>query len=756
VDLGTLLAPDDRVLDVGVAGPDVAEDLAARGVTRYLGLTDDDLDAVRRDAGPLAGRFHPLGMLASPTKLSADLVILRRAVAPLVWSLFSRPTVRLVAVERGGRRPGAGSEARLAARLGGRGRRVRRLGRYTCGGSTFDVYHVTLKRRRPTPRHYLSPVTGVSGFAEQLARAGVRYAVLRWFEDLPELEPGEDLDLLVADEDVEAVQEILADEPGLIPVDLYSVSGLSGSAFRNAAYFPPTLARGLLDRSVPHPSGFRVPAPLDHLHSMAYHAVYHKGASSGLDGSSTTTPEHDYPTVLRNIAEQVGAPTASSLAEMDEYLASVGWRPPEDTLRRLSPTNDWVARTFFDAGAAATSDLPELAVFLIRERALDHTSLEELTSVLDYSGFEVVVCERLSAAGAERCVDQARGGNWGRGPFPTSGGPPAAIIVAVHYRPKRPDQATLTRHPHLTNVTVHKAKDRMRRLIARRVPREERFNAVHSSDNEIDAWQYVEMGLPERVDAVRSLVTQRRQLYRELTATGQVLSRGRRSVVARHGDRVRKTFYPAFTRYADREIRAFTTLHPLIPEVPEILDHGEDWFEVPYFENSLSDRGRDELLPLGVLRQMVRVLGDIHDAGYELVDARPDNFVLDPVEGLKILDFEFIRPLSPSEARPLRESAAFVGISRGEADGDVPVGRTDYETNWHSRTGMELDVLLTGTTPAQQVSRAAYRARRAIDRRREALRRAGSGPARQLRAALGRGGRRAGDWAERRSDAVLP
>ena len=244
-------------------------------------------------------------------------------------------------------------------------------------------------------------------------------------------------------------------------------------------------------------------------------------------------------------------------------------------------------------------------------------------------------------------------------------------------------------------------------------------------------------------------------MYRERTAAGEILSLGRRSVVSRHGDRVRKTFSPAFTRYADREIRAFEALSPRIPEVPEVLDHGEDWFEIQYFENSLAGRGRGRLLPLDVLRQMVRVLRDIHDAGFELVDARPDNFVLDPVEGLKILDFEFIRPLSPSETRTLRESAAFVGLADDARDGDVPVGRTDYDANWLPRTGMGLDLLLTGTTTAQQVSRAAHRARQSVRRPLRVIRRSAAGRARQLRPVLGRAAGQATHWVDRRADAVL-
>ena len=38
---------------------------------------------------------------------------------------------------------------------------------------------------------------GVAGFFRKLKNLNVNYAVLRWFETLPEIEKGEDIDLLV-------------------------------------------------------------------------------------------------------------------------------------------------------------------------------------------------------------------------------------------------------------------------------------------------------------------------------------------------------------------------------------------------------------------------------------------------------------------------------------------------------------------------------------------------------------------------------
>ena len=67
-----------------------------------------------------------------------------------------------------------------------------------------------LRRRRDKPRRHLRHGLPVDEFFDQLNRLGVRYAVLRWFDTLPAVEPGEDIDVLVADEDVHLLRPFLA------------------------------------------------------------------------------------------------------------------------------------------------------------------------------------------------------------------------------------------------------------------------------------------------------------------------------------------------------------------------------------------------------------------------------------------------------------------------------------------------------------------------------------------------------------------
>ncbi|MGH6815396.1 MAG: hypothetical protein ACREC6_06815, partial [Hyphomicrobiaceae bacterium] len=158
------------------------------------------------------------------------------------------------------------------------------------------------------PRRYIPLDLSLERFLSRLNDAGCRYIVLRWFEGFPRIVDG-DIDILVHDEDVEAVRSFLrpmtvvAALAGKYPpsrkCDVYSVSGLPGSTYKGLAYYPAHLAARLLARAERHPSGAMVPCKEDHFFSLAFHALYHKGLLSGLPTSNTTllpnpAPRHDY------------------------------------------------------------------------------------------------------------------------------------------------------------------------------------------------------------------------------------------------------------------------------------------------------------------------------------------------------------------------------------------------------------------------------------------------------------------------------
>jgi hypothetical protein len=133
----------------------------------------------------------------------------------------------------------------------------------------------------------ISESVGVAGLLAYLRTEQVRYVVLRFFEKLPALQRvGGDIDLLISDEDEKKVKTFLKEHPGTITVDAWTVSRKS---FNDITYYPPPLARAVLDSSIEGPGGALVPSPGVALWSFIYHVLYHKGLFAGV--ASTLLPE---------------------------------------------------------------------------------------------------------------------------------------------------------------------------------------------------------------------------------------------------------------------------------------------------------------------------------------------------------------------------------------------------------------------------------------------------------------------------------
>jgi hypothetical protein len=241
---------------------------------------------------------------------------------------------------------------------------------------------IVYEMRRPYSgvRRFIPHQLGVCGLFYGLQTAGVRHAVLRWFESLPQISPGEDLDLLIDDASLEQVRAMLEDGPSIQPVDVYSVTGLPGADYRAMPYFPPYLAEELLDRAVIHRGLCRVPAPREHFLSLAYHALYHKGWDSSIPSASDKRPrrasaDHDYVDVLQQLVAGLGIETPVTLEGLDACLDSYGWRPPHDMLIRLSRRNRWVRSLWRHPDKMANTD-DRVAVFLLREEGMRRGGVE--------------------------------------------------------------------------------------------------------------------------------------------------------------------------------------------------------------------------------------------------------------------------------------------------------------------------------------------------------------------------------------------
>jgi hypothetical protein len=377
------------------------------------------------------------------------------------------------------------------------------------GRSGSGPWLVEFQVRKPRPhngvRRFIPHHQGIESVLRRLESAGVRHAVLRWFENLPELPIGEDIDLLVDDASLQQVRAILDEGPGIQPVDLYSVTGLPGADFRSMPYYPPYLADELLDRAVDLRGICSVPAAREHFLSLAYHALYHKGTASGIPINEKSAPGkpsagHDYVTILRRLADRLGIRVSITLEGLDSYLDSQGWRPPHDMLIRLSRRNRWVKSLLQRHDASSTAD-DRVAVFLVREEALRRGGVERAVKFIEGFGFQITATHTFDERSVPTIARSLRGGNWGRGPWPVSGGPPVAAIVAYDPAPIVPTRKHKKRFPFIANARLL-CKEQLRDAFNEGLGKDQHCNVIHSSDNGREAMDYLRIIMPHDVDAL--------------------------------------------------------------------------------------------------------------------------------------------------------------------------------------------------------------------------------------------------------------
>lgn len=377
------------------------------------------------------------------------------------------------------------------------------------GAGDSGPWLVAFRVRKPRPytgvRRFIPHEVGVCGLLYGLQTAGVRHAVLRWFETLPQIAAGEDLDLLVDDAALEPLRTTLDDGPGIQLVDLYSVTGLPGADFRNMPYFPPYLAEELLDRSVIRRGLCRVPAPREHFLSLAYHALYHKGRESGIPSKSDWRPrrastDHDYVSVLSRLAQDLGIAVEMTLEGLDDCVDAYGWRPPHDMLIRLSRRNRWVRSLLQQPHGTSNVD-DRVAVFLLREEGLRRGGVERAVQLIEQRGFKIVAIHSFDERKKATLARSLRGGNWGRGPWPISGGPPVAAIVTYDAAPITPNRRDKKRFPFIANARLL-CKEQIRDAFNAGVASDHHCNVIHSSDNGREAFDYLRIIMPDGVDNV--------------------------------------------------------------------------------------------------------------------------------------------------------------------------------------------------------------------------------------------------------------
>ena len=204
---------------------------------------------------------------------------------------------------------------------------------YACRGllgSRFEA--LLLDWLNPRRRAFLSPGVGVETFFASLEKQGANYVVLRWFEDLPRLHSGQDLDLLVGEESLDTLFQLLSPWPIGHPVDVHTAQApmridrppWSGKHWTLTCPYPAHRAKEMLSEKTLLRDLCRVPGKVDHFLSLAAHVAFVKSQDALIDIASS---RHDYPAELRRLSIEAGMPLPRKLGKEDlrALLIRRGW-----------------------------------------------------------------------------------------------------------------------------------------------------------------------------------------------------------------------------------------------------------------------------------------------------------------------------------------------------------------------------------------------------------------------------------------------
>src|SRR4030066_87501 len=525
---------------------------------------------------------------------------------------------------------------------------------YLRRGNKIDFYLGIKRIKIPdkTARRYLSPFVGMEDFFRNLNKKDIKYCILRWFENLPNIELKEDVDIMVDDDDLEKVYSIIERRPGIVPFDIYSKSGMHGSDYKGLPYYMFSLAEKTLRETILHHDTYKVPTWENYFMLLAYHSVFHKGENSGLNSkkyglTGKNKPDHDYLDHLKKI-----------LAKTDLFVEDL--------------------------------TMEGLHVFL------DEGLFEDLRKFIQLEGFSILWTVEIEDSFKDEFAKRVRGGNWCQGPWPSSGGSPAVLLVALVVYPVEPEPGDYRQHPGLTNRRIQ-IKDKIRDSINNKLPDQmDWFNGIHSSDNEIQAVEYLSLaGLNK--DEICKEIKKQREIFNTEYPVIQVMSqysrRAKVELILYKGKKaVKKTFKPKGEWALENEIKAYRAFQDII-NIPQLLEIGTNYIITSYIEGSkpLSKR-----IGIRTLKRCLSFLRKIYDCGYSILDFKPRNFLLDKKNNIHMIDFEFLYEYSnkPSfmECYDLWGTPQKIDFLYAP-DYKIPEGEKLFDLIWKDRTGISYEEL---------------------------------------------------------------
>ena len=508
------------------------------------------------------------------------------------------------------------------------------------------------KRRKV--RRYIPSSVSTTDFFLSLKVLEIEYVILRWFDHLPSVGQGEDIDILVSDADLERLDPLFTRSyfKRGIPCDIYSESGRKGSAYKGVSYLQKSLSENILATRLIYKDAFSIPNTFYHFISLAYHAVYHKFHTSDLPLRSGEQPqnlnsEHPYRELLTDLSTKLDIKIDITIQGLHEYIVKEGYSPSIDTLRKLCAGNDAKSVFFLGKDFLEKEDYSIMVVFL-RDWAVSRNMLNWVVTNFEQAGFDIKLVKNLSSDEQRLAEYHVRGGVWDRGPWPVSGGLPKAVIVGCDYARQEPNEITQIKHPFVVNQRLLQLKNLLRQKVNESLDPKLHVNILHSSDDNLEAWHYIDAVMPAERTIIASKISNGFEGKQE---TALLLNRGRRANTYLTYYNQTPTVLKKFKKTEageDSFNREKTAMKELasFKWAPEWIDAGDFWIRLKYYQAhcrlDLVSKGLTQRDKNIVAAKLTYVIDDLNSAGFLHMDFHARNIFYVSGE-IKVVDFETLK-----------------------------------------------------------------------------------------------------------------
>ena len=382
-----------------------------------------------------------------------------------------------------------------------------------------------------------------------------------------------------------------------------------------------------------------------------------------------------------------------TLEGLHNYLDIKGYVPPLDTQYKLSLHNQYL-KAYLDEVHHKSELLKRfegLVCFVIREKIIEAGLLKDVEKFIQKEGFAVIRIIRIDEPLKNVFTKQVRGGNWNQGPWPSNAGEPSAIVVAFDVLPIKPDSHDHEQHPGLTNKRIL-SKNRIRNSLNKMFPdKTEWCNGIHSSDNEIQAVEYLTLAGLNKDNVYKEILRYKNTFKTQYPVLQVLSSYSRRAKIElisyKGGKAIQKTFKPNCDVFLSNEIKAYTIFAD-ITEVPKLLETGENYIITSYIEGS---RPLGNRIDITTLKRCLNLLHKIYDRGYSLLDFKPSSFLIDKDKNIHLIDFEFLHKytdkLSFLECYDLVGAPDNIDLLYKPIIKN-PKGKKQFDVKWKSFTGI--------------------------------------------------------------------